>query len=42
MGVEVVFSGMRVTKSTGENMQKENRKVERRKVVSGPTKGLKI
>lgn len=44
MSVEFVYSGMRVTKSTGGSIPKENSdtKVERTKVMSGPGKGLKI
>lgn len=39
MGVEFVVSGVRVTKGTGENIQKENseRKVERRKIAKWPS-----
>lgn len=44
MDVEFVFSGMRVTKNTGKNIQKENsdREVKRRKVMSGPAKRLRV
>lgn len=44
MDVEFVFSRMRVTKNTGENIQKENsdREEERKQVMSGSAKRLKV
>lgn len=44
LDVEFVYSGMRVTKSSRENTQKENSntRMERTEVRSGPGKGLKV